>query len=542
MKGIDSRAAIVKRTAKRIKPEWIERGKSAPKHSKYIGDPIGYVTEVLGDTLTIEQKLILSKIAEGGEINVQAAHGVGKSFIASRIVHYNTIALESETITTAPTFRQVKNVLWKEVRKLHGKVKSRLPADCGQVFLRSGEGSAFGFTAQHNSTDAFQGVHAAGLTVIIDEACGISHEIDNGATACAVDAAGAILRIGNPTDPNTAFGKSCRLNGSIRIPVWNHPNVAWAYSDGNLHKHVAAQIGLNGGKCWKRSQWQGELKNLKDPVPGAVSIEWIEKIRHKFTEDSTYWQSRVNAYFPDNASDGIIPYSWLIEARARYDRDPAYWDNLASGYYWQLGLDVADGGGDRHSLATWRSPFVLYDVEEIIPRGDREDTMRIAGIASNRIRSFKTATIAVDNLGVGAGTLGSLIRDGFLAYPCTYSASPTTAPDDGIGYVNLKAQLYWELRESLKAGEVAIAPMDEEIERTLFEELAAIRYDVRTNGLIFCEEKKKVKQQLGRSPDLADAVVIARSISPLIVGSAHLEREFTQHRSLSEVGEISELF
>jgi hypothetical protein len=522
VKGINSRAAIIDRTAERIKPEWINRPKSAPKHAKYIGNPIGYVTEVLGDTLTIEQKLILSKIAEGGEINVQAAHGVGKSFIASRIVHYNTIVMESETITTAPTFRQVKNVLWKELRKLHGKVKNRILAECGQVFLRSGEGSAFGFTAQHNSTDAFQGVHAAGLTVIIDEACGISHEIDNGATACAVDAAGAILRIGNPTDPNTAFGKSCRLNGSIRIPVWNHPNVAWAYIDGQLHDWVKSAIGLNGGQCWKRHQWQGKLVNLKDPVPGAVSIEWIEKIRHKFTEDSAYWQSRVNAYFPDNANDGIIPHSWLIEARARYDRDPNYWDNLASGYYWQLGLDVADGGGDRHSLATWRSSSVLYGVEEIIPKGDREDTMRIAGIAAARIRSFKAAQIAVDNLGVGAGTLGSLIRDGFIASACTFSASPTATPEDGIGYANLKAQLYWELRESLKAGEIAIAPLGDDIEAALFEELAAIRYDVRTNGQIICEEKKKVKQQLGRSPDLADAVVIGRSMHQIRLGEIEL--------------------
>lgn len=491
-------------------------GKSAPKHAKYQGNPIAFVTECLGDTITIEQQAILARVALGGEINVQAAHGVGKSFIGSRIVAYQTLVTETETITTAPTFRQVKNVLWKEVRKLSSKVKKSFAGvECGQVFMRSGDGSAFGFTAQHNSTDAFQGVHAAGLTVIIDEACGVSNEIDEGAVACAVDAAGCIVRIGNPTDPNTAFAKACQSPGTIKIPVWNHPNVSWAYDElHQLHEWVRVAIGLDRGTCLKRTEWAGKLFKLKDPFPGAVSIEWIEKVRHRFGMDSAYWQSRVCAEFPDNASDGIIPHSWLLEARARYDRDPEYWDAIAARSYWQLGLDVADGGGDRHALAAWGGRSVLYSIEDFNPKGDRQDTMRIVGIAKARINAYKDCQIAVDNLGAGSGSLAKLREDGYLAAPCTFSAKSTEKPENGIGYKNLKTQLFWELREALQAGKVAIAPLGDN-EAGLFEELAAIRYDVDSSGMIFCEPKEKVRKQLGRSPDLADAVVIGRSLFEL---------------------------
>lgn len=542
MKGINSRAAVLDRTAERIKPEWIDRGKSAPKHSKYINNPVAFVEEVLGDTLTIEQKQILDRVKVGGEINVQAAHGVGKSFIASRIVVYQTIVVGTETITTAPTFRQVKNVLWKEVRKLSAKVKKLFAGvECGQVFMRSGNGSAFGFTAQHNSTDAFQGQHASGLGVVIDEACGVSKEIDEGAIACAVDAGGFILRIGNPTNPNTPFAKSCKGAGTIKIPVWNHPNVSWAFDDRQqLHEWVAIAIGLKDGKCLPRSQWllmaevrrqkaevfsdpsafchlppTFSLNNLKDPVPGAVSIEWICKVEHKFGRESAYWQSRVCAEFPDNASDGIIPYSWLLEARARYDREPEYWDAIGRDYWWNLGLDVADGGGDRHALAAWRGRSVLYSVEEFIPKGDRQDTMRIAGLAIARIKTYNDAQIAVDNLGVGAGTLGRLREQGYLANACTFSESPTTEPSDGVGYRNLRTQLYWEFREGLQSGEIAIAPLGEEVEAVLFEELAAIKYDVNSQGIICAQAKKEIKKELGRSPDLADAVVIGRSLGEI---------------------------
>lgn len=572
MKGIDSRAAILDRTAERIKPEWIDRGKSAPKHAKYLGNPIAFIEEVLGDTLTIEQKQILDRVRIGGEINVQAAHGVGKSFIASRIVVYQTIVVGTETITTAPTFRQVKNVLWKEVRKLSAKVKKLFAGvECGQVFMRSGNGSAFGFTAQHNSTDAFQGQHASGLGVVIDEACGVSKEIDEGAIACAVDAGGFILRIGNPTNPNTPFAKSCKGAGTIKIPVWNHPNVSWAFDrDNRIHEWVAIAIGLKDGKCLPRSQWaignryevignrlksksdpityyplpitfNSSLQNLKDPVPGAVSIEWICKVEHKFGRESAYWLSRVCAEFPDNASDGIIPYSWLLEARARYDRDPDYWDAIARDYWWNLGLDVADGGGDRHALAAWRGKSVLYGIEEFIPKGDRQDTMRIAGIAAGRIKNYDDCQIAVDNLGVGAGTLGRLREQGYLANACTFSESPTTEPSDGVGYRNLRTQLYWEFREGLQSGEIAIAPLGEEVEAQLFEELAAIKYDVNSAGIICAQAKKEIKKELGRSPDLADAVVIGRSLGEIARSVSDLEPEkepWEREEKLDEMGHL----
>lgn len=512
MKGINSRAVVLDLTADRVKPEWINRGKSAPKHSNYVGYPIAFVEKGLNKFLTIEQKLILDRVKDGGEINVQAAHGVGKSFLAALIVFYMTIVMSRETITTAPTFRQVANVLWKEVRKLVSKFKKDFAGiEGGRVFLRSGDGSAFGFTAQHNSTDAFQGQHAPGLGVIIDEACGVSNEIDEGAIACAVDAGGFILRIGNPTNSNTAFAKACKSPGTIKIPVWNHPNVSWAYSDRRLHDWVAIAIGLKEGKCAKRSNWLGNLQNLKDPIPGAVSIEWIEKVRHRFGVDSAYWQSRVCAEFPDNASDGVIPHSWLVAARSRYDHDPEYWDAIAAGYYWNLGVDVADGGGDRHAIASWGGRSVLYAIESFIPKADLEDVLRLADITGRKIKSLGTAQAAVDNTGVGSGTLGGLRRKGFLASPCMFGAGATDTPEDGTKYKNLKTQLFWELRESLQKGEVAIAPLGE-LEDQLFEELAAHQYDVDASDVTYLLPKAIVKKKLGRSPDLADATVIGRSL------------------------------
>ncbi len=549
MKGINSRAAVLDRTALRIKPEWIDRvGIKTSKYQKYRDRPIEFIQEILGYELTIEQKLICDRFVVGGQVNVKAAHGVGKSLLAACLTVYNTVVMERETITTAPTFRQVAHVLWKEIRKIRSKVKFA-GLEGGQTFLRFGGGSAFGFTAQHNNTDAFQGQHAPGLCGIEDEACGISSAIDQGMLACAVDAESVVLRIGNPTDDRTPFAKHCKNDGAISIPVWNHPNVSWAYDDRHqLHDWVRVAIGLNKGECLPRSQWGGgsnewsgrvvrpdhSLLNLKDPIPGAIAIEWIERIRYGFTEDSAFWQSRVNAEFPDNVADGIIPRSWLAAARARYDRDPIYWDAIASSYYWQFGVDVADGGGDNHARAYFGGRSVLYGITTTVPKGDYRDTMHLAGLVVNDIKSYKDAIIAVDNLGVGAGTLGRLLELGHLAQACTFSAAPTRTPKYSTKYANLRTQCYWEFREGLQSGEMAIAPLDGE-EEMAFEELSAVEYTVNSNGTIVASSKNEVKKKIGRSPDRADAIVMAYWLDPLWRSSQTVATRADEERAILEI-------
>lgn len=61
-----------------------------------------------------------------------------------------------------------------------------------------------------------------------------------------------------------------------------------------------------------------------------------------------------------------------------------------------------------------------------------------------------------------------------------------------------------ELREALEAGEVAL-PDDE----ALFDELAAPRWRASSGGKIQVEPKDGLRDRLGRSPDRADAVVMA---------------------------------
>jgi len=70
-------------------------------------------------------------------------------------------------------------------------------------------------------------------------------------------------------------------------------------------------------------------------------------------------------------------------------------------------------------------------------------------------------------------------------------------------YANLKAELWFSLRQRLLDGEVSL-PDDKDLEREL---MCSYKYNL--TGKIVIQAKDDVKKALGRSPDLADSLVLA---------------------------------
>jgi hypothetical protein len=388
---------------------------------------------------------------------------------------------------------------------LHGANKDKLGGICQTLSLKLSESArAIGFSSEDTNENSTQGFHAQFLLIAIDESCGISRAIDEGLSSCLTGESNRILRIGNPVTPNTPFEEHCKRK-SIKLPAWQHPNVSWAYqlsSDGihRLKPEIQAEICNLDGSIKPQKQW-GKWSNQKI-IPGAVSIRWIEMIRARYQEKSSFWTSRIEAMFPTDNTDGLVPLSWLHEARKRFDSNPEYWDYQASLYPWRVGIDVADGGGDNHCLAIWKGP-VLYSVELITPLNDRQDTLRLAEIAAKKFKVLGGDIMAaVDNTGVGAGTLAKLLELGWQAVGCKFGEG---AEERGE-FTNRKAELYWQFREKLRLGEYAIAPLSNE--DYVFQDLAATRYLTDTRDKIGCELKSKTVQRLKRSPD-SEAVVIA---------------------------------
>ena len=196
-----------------------------------------------------------------------------------------------------------------------------------------------------------------------------------------------------------------------------------------------------------------------------------------------------------------IPTSWVDAAQARWRPDGR------KGPMDSVGLDVARGGRDETVVATRFGNW--YDELKRYPGSQTPDGAASAGVAVAVVRDG--APIHVDVVGVGTSPYDHLRG---LNIHCigVQSAGKATGFDKSgrIRFINYRAQLYWQFREALDPTTSTVAlPPGQEIRA----DLCAARWKLSTQG-IQIEGKEEIIKRLGRSPDLADAIVYASIATP----------------------------
>lgn len=116
--------------------------------------------------------------------------------------------------------------------------------------------------------------------------------------------------------------------------------------------------------------------------------------------------------------------------------------------------------------------------------------------------------VVVDEDGVGGGVVDTLGCRGFVnnSKPLSPYASSVQSYLKR-NFANLKSQCYWLFSQLVQQGLVSVKA-EGEIKEKLAEELTFIRYkSIDTDDKIALESKQDMKERLGRSPDLADALM-----------------------------------
>ncbi len=155
------------------------------------------------------------------KLAVSTHNAFGKSFIAANIALTlpNLYPKGCEGLTLAPTFSQVSDIIWREMRDIFNKSKKInagvLPL--GKILTVRYEiddkcfvkGKSPKLSAAGASTpQVIQGQHEDVVFIIIDEACGIEDQIFEQIERIASTAGIVyILLIGNPLTPNSYFGR-----------------------------------------------------------------------------------------------------------------------------------------------------------------------------------------------------------------------------------------------------------------------------------------------------------------------------------------------
>lgn len=436
-----------------------------PPPHPYATRPVEYANDVLGFYAWSKQREIMEAICDHDRVAVRACHGVGKTASAAEIVLWFLAAhRNSRVITTAPTWAQVEQLLWREIRAAVGRAHT---AGLGAEFpkpsttkLELGD-EWFAIGQSTNEPERFQGHHADNLLLVVDEASGVDEKIYEAAEGFLTALGAKILLIGNPTKIGGQFHRAFTSEADswkrIHISVFDSPN----YTGEPVPEKVARSL--------PRSTWAAEK-----------AAQW--------GQGSPMYEVRVLGQFPSAASDAVIPLHVVVDAQERTLQADSAKDLVV------IGCDVARYGDDE-TVIVERVGQRIRIVETYVGKPTTHTAQRVQYWASRH--PAPAVRVVVDDAGVGGGVTDQLRQMG-LSVTAFNGANAARQP---LLFPNRRSELWFQTAAQLE-------DLDLDKDDQLAADLTSPRYKLDLKDRQVVEQKKDTKKRLGRSPDRADAVML----------------------------------
>lgn len=428
-------------------------------------DPVTFCTNVLGFYPWSKQREILESVRDNQRTAVRSCHGSGKTATAARVVAwYLTAFPNSRVVTTAPTFSQVRDLLWSEINSAVMRAPEGLfpKPDTTRLTINN---SWFAVGLSTDRPERFQGHHAEHLLLVVDEASGVHEDIYEAAEGFLTSPGARVLLIGNPTQTTgtfyRAFHSDRHLYHTIHISAFDTPNLT-----GEEVPDVARK--------------------------SLVSPQWVEDRRMQWGDGSPLYDVRVLGNFPREAEDQVIGLQAVEDARQR-EVEPTRHPVIIS-------CDVARYGSDETVIVVRRGDHV-----RIHKTYTSRSLMETVGHIIEACREYSTPgmRVVVDDAGLGGGVTDRLREVGVKVDPFN---GAQTANDSRL-YPNRRSEAWFAFAES-------IHNVDLDQDEQLSSDLVAPKYALDSAGRRVVEAKDKTKKRLGRSPDRADAVLMAFAPPP----------------------------
>lgn len=399
---------------------------------------------------------------EHKDLVIPSGHAQGKDWICGSVVPwflYNYYP--SKVIITAPTDRQVREIIWGEIEsrwntslvKLDGRLLSCKIDIAPDHF-------AIGFTTKEtgNMTGKFQGFHSPNILVIASEAQAIPDKIYEQIEGILTSANSLLIMIGNPLSTSGKFARAIKnttTNIVISLSVLDSPN----------------------------------YKERREVIPGMASYEWVEKKRIEWTEESPLWFARVLGQLPPTGIDSVFSPE-VVEKMIGWEPRVVLRKKVVS-------VDPARFGDDDCVIYGNMSGRPLKSDIMPMSSGDKVCSRTL------QMRKYIDANhITVDSGGLG-GPICDFLRKMLPEGVYLEEVDSNGKPDDKEHYWNRRAEMWMYAKKEAEEGREAI-PND----KFLIEELLEVKYFFNRKGKIQIEKKEDIKERLGRSPNRADAWIL----------------------------------
>ena len=428
-----------------------------------VADPVRFAVETLGVEPWRKQREVLEAVRRERRVAVKSGNGLGKDFTAAvAVLWYLQQHDPAIVLSTAPTFRQVRHVLWRQIHALYRRAADTLGGRMLDTRWELAEDRyALGLSA--HDANQFQGFHSPNIFVVVDEAEGVAESIYEAVEAVMTSANPRLLLIGNPTTTSggfhRAFHREQGIYRTITISALDSPNVE-----------------------------QGSIV-----IPGLTTAAWVEERRALWGERSPLFRARALGEFPERGDDNLIAVPDI--AAATYPAGELPRDPLGAQGPLVIGVDVARFGPDR-SVTLVRRGNVVEDIRTYYDI----DTADLTGRVANAYHELRPDRINVDEVGMGVSVVDHLRAQGIPARGINGASDPIRER----ACANLRAEGFWTLSRRFATHSIRI-PHDAE----LMAELSALRYRFNSRGKALMESKEDIRSRGLPSPDKADALMLA---------------------------------
>lgn len=436
-------------------------------------------------------------------------------------------------LITAPTRVQVRDLIFRELRTIRPAndfqpVDTRLQSSPNH-FLH-------GLTAK--SADAFHGRHCENLLLGFDEGTGIHPEFYRRAFTMFGRHPGHYwFVLYNPIDPSTppyALEES-GLFHTYRLNALEHANITYqlngldplipsairletlvsrltnpsecvpiseSEADPTTDFQFPTQAHLNGFNYRVRTSLNNDLDffiGVRNRL-GVLRIhDWGLQLNQWYRPVSPWFESQILGRWPMIGTDSV--FTPAICDKAFHNAGP-----FDTSWQLQIGCDVARFGTDETTFAVRRGPALIH-----VEKHSQRDTTWIADRAYELAKRFSTSDserrfvrFVVDGTGGYGGGVVDQIRG---RLDCTELHFSSQSPDPKV--LRMRSYLYFRLQAFALANLLDFSRLSPLQYKWVKDDLISVRYRMDEQDRKVLESKKQIKERIGRSPDVADAVCLA---------------------------------
>jgi hypothetical protein len=393
---------------------------------------------------------------------VGTGHHIGKTWLGAAMAVWALVCFPSgiTVLTTAPTFKQVEQQLWRGLGQQVAEAKLPIGGHLTNTKLEFAK-NVFAIGLATDKPTSFQGFHNRRVLVIVDEAAGVDARMFGAVDGVTTGPDDTILMLGNTT------------------------------SDGLGGEFHACFTGKRESDVFQISTWESA-----EAGAAGASERWCRDKLKRWGENDPEYLGRVMGQWPDESTHGLISY---VDVQDAINRAPTH--DLPDPVI--MGIDVARFGDDRTAWVIRQGEDILaaYTARKQSIVDTWRETLTYAS-------AHRVGFIVVDDTGLGGGLTDMLAQQDPVQQVVGINfGAASRYPEE---YENRRAEIWFLLRDWFKEqrGAICIKDSASALLMDLTRDCVTPRFKFsKTKQRRQLESKDDMKKRTGgSSPDLGDAL------------------------------------